>query len=236
MRADKTTRIAFLTLLAVSLAAAMVPTLFPAVDFATSGYFLQTSPPVKTADWWWVDLLNEYVPMVFRSLAVACIPLWWLAAKSRNWRHLARPVAFVGLALLVGPGILVTSVKDLTKRARPHHVIEFQGTKQFAPALKAGNQCDDNCAFPSGHTSDGFFIASLMLIDPRRRWWWLAGGVVGGLAIGFARVSVGAHWLSDALWACPITLLGSWLVYLAFERYYPHKAAQTPLERSPAEA
>ena len=227
MHADKTTRIAFLTLLAVSVAAAMVPALVPALDIATSGYFLQANAPLKTADWWWVDWINEYTPMLFRSLAVACIPLWWLAGKSRNLQHLARPVAFVGLALLVGPGMLVSSVKDLTTRARPHHVTEFQGTKQFSPALTVGKQCDDNCAFPSGHTSDGIFIASLMLIDPRRRWWWLAGGVVGGLVIGFARVSVGAHWLSDALWAFPITLLGSWLVYLVFERFYPTTEPQS---------
>ncbi len=218
---DKTTRTAFLILLAASFGVALVPALDPALDIATSGYFLQANPPLKTAEWWWVDWLNEYVPMVFRSLAVACIPAWWLASKSTKFRHLARPVAFVGIALLVGPGILVSSAKDITKRARPHHVTEFQGTRQFSPALKVANQCDDNCAFPSGHTSDGIFLASLMLIDRRRRWWWLAGGVVGGLVIGFARVSVGAHWLSDALWAFPITLLGSWLVYLVFERFYP---------------
>jgi lipid A 4'-phosphatase len=59
-----------------------------------------------------------------------------------------------------------------------------------------------------------------MLIDRRRRWWWLATGVVGGLTIGFARMSVGAHWLSDVLWAFPLTLVGSWLAWWFLGFFY----------------
>jgi lipid A 4'-phosphatase len=75
----------------------------------------------------------------------------------------------------------------------------------------------------------GFFFASLMLLDVRRRWWWMATGILGGLAIGLARMSVGAHWLSDVLWAFPITLLSSWFVWHVLALFYhpkkkPHKA------------
>lgn len=221
MPADKTTRFAFLALFAVTVLAAMAPAVFPALDLATSGYFLQPDPSLRTAKWWWVDCINEHVPLIFRSLAVISLLGWWFAASSEKFRTWARPLAFVGLALVVGPGLSVSALKEITTRARPFHVTEFQGTKQFTPAFKIANQCDDNCAFVSGHTSDGIFLASLMLIDRRRRWWWLAGGVAGGLVIGFARVSVGAHWLSDVLWAFPVTLLSSWLVYLLFVRFYP---------------
>lgn len=227
--ADTATRNAFLTLLLGSLALALAPVFFPALDFAASRYFLQANPPLKTAKWWWVDGLNEHIPMVFRSLAVACMIGWGVAARWRKFKQLGRILAFVGIALLLGPGLMVSGLKDLTTRARPHHVIEFQGTKQYSPVFKIANQCDDNCAFPSGHAADGMFIASLMLIDRRRRWWWLAGGIVGAAVVGFARVSVGAHWLSDVLWAFPVTLMASWVVYLLFERFYPEPAGELPL-------
>lgn len=219
--ADKTTRFAFLALLACTVLVAALPALFPTLDIAVSHYFLQPGAPLQTAQWWWVEGLNEYIPVVFRSLAVISLLGWWLAARTARFRRWARPLAFVGLALVAGPGLSVSALKEITTRARPFHVTEFQGTKQFTPAFTVANQCDDNCAFVSGHTADGMFLASLMLIDRRRRWWWLAGGVVGGLLIGFARVSVGAHWLSDALWAFPVTLLASWLVFRLLERFYP---------------
>jgi membrane-associated PAP2 superfamily phosphatase len=52
-----------------------------------------------------------------------------------------------------------------------------------------------------------------MLIHRQRRVAWAAAGITAGLVIGFARMADVAHWLSDVLWACPITLLCSWLVW-----------------------
>ena len=203
---------------ALSVAIAAIPAALPELDRAVAAYFLHPSAPVKTGDWWWVYGINEYTPAVFRTLAVASLLMWWWAQRTPRWKSWALPAAFIGLALVVGPGLLVSGAKEITLRARPFHVTEFAGTQQFSPALKRVNQCSDNCAFVSGHTADGFFLASLMLIFPRRRWWWLGAGLASGVVIGFARISVGAHWLSDALWALPITLLGSWLVYQAFLR------------------
>ena len=211
----------YATVWLLSLVLAAVPVVYPALDLAVAHYFLQVNPPLKTADWWWVNLLNEYTPALFRSLAIASLVLWWWAQRTPRLKSWVLPASFVALALMAGPGLLVSGAKEITLRARPFHVTEFSGTRQFSPALKTVNQCDDNCAFVSGHTADGFFLASLMLIFPRRRWRWLGAGLVFGGLIGFARVSVGAHWLSDALWAFPITLLGTWLVYKGFV-YFGH--------------
>ena len=59
-----------------------------------------------------------------------------------------------------------------------------------------------------------------MLLNPHRRWRWVAAGVVAGLAVSLARVSVGAHWLSDVLWAFPVTLLVSGGVWLVLTQLY----------------
>ena len=146
--------------------------------------------------------------------------LWLLVRRSKNYRHWALPVAFFGLTLLLGPGIVANGLKDVTLRARPFHVVEFGGDKQFAPALQISNQCEDNCAFVSGHVADGFFLVSLMLLARRHRAWWVAFGIASGFVIGFARVSVGAHWLSDALWAWPVTMACGWIVWLWLRRVY----------------
>ena len=171
--ADAITLRAFYILWACSIALALVPVVFPGLDIAASAYFLKTNPALDAGEWWWVDLINEYTPTVFRSIAVACLPLWWLTSRSDRFRHWVRPVAFVGLALLVGPGLIVSGLKEVTTRARPFHVTEFEGSKKFTPAFVVADQCNDNCAFVSGHASDGIFLATLMLIDRRRRWWWL---------------------------------------------------------------
>lgn len=207
-------------LLAASLGVALVPALVPSLDIAVSGYFLQANPPFKTKDWWWIDLINEYIPTIFRILVLVCLLAWAVASLRPRLTRWTLPIAFVGLAIFMGPGFLVSGLKDLTLRARPFHVTEFGGERQFSPALQRTNQCNDNCAFPSGHTADGFFLAGLLLLDRRRRWIWAVVGVVSGLVIGFARVSVGAHWLSDVLWAFPVTLIGSGLVWLFLSRAY----------------
>ncbi len=208
-------------ILGLALLAALVPVAFPAVDLSVSAYFLQPNPPVRTKDWLWVDLINEHTPTIFRTWAILCLPAWLLARRSARFKRWAHPIAFVGLALLLGPGLAVSGLKEVTQRARPFYVTEFGGTKQFTPALQVAGQCnDDNCAFVSGHVADGFFLVSLMLLSRRRRAWWVVFGVASGLLIGFARVSVGAHWLSDALWAFPVTMLTSGLVWLWLRRVY----------------
>jgi membrane-associated PAP2 superfamily phosphatase len=66
----------------------------------------------------------------------------------------------------------------------------------------------------------GVFLVSLGLVHRRRQRRWAAAGVVSGLVIGFARMADVAHWLSDVLWAFPITLLTSWLVWKALLLLY----------------
>jgi len=212
------TKTVFLLVLGASLAVAMLPVLWPQLDIAVAAYFLQPDPPVNPAQWLWVDLVNEYTPDLFRSIAIVLTAGWVAIALTRRWRRTALALAFIGLSLLLGPGFATWAVKEHQLRARPFDVVEFGGTRQFTPALQKANQCTDNCAFVSGHVACGFFFASLMLLDPRRRGWWIGAGVAAGLLIGVARMSVGAHWLSDVLWAFPITLLSSWLVWsmLAF--------------------
>jgi len=210
----------FMLVLASSLAVAFLPVLWPQLDIAVAAFFLKSHPELQTNPAVWVNLINEYTPDLFRSVAIALLIGWLVIVLSQRWRQHALTLACVGFSLLLGPGLATWAVKEHQLRARPFDVVEFGGQRQFTPALEQANQCTVNCAFVSGHVACGFFFASLMLLDPRRRRWWIATGVAAGLGIGYARMSVGAHWLSDVLWAFPITLASSWLVWRALALFY----------------
>ena len=196
------------------IAMAMLPTVWTSLDLSAAALFMGPSAPIDAAKWWWVELINLYTPAAFRTLVVLALLGWLLASVrslGKNWRL---PLAFIVLAGALGPGLLVNSgFKDNWQRARPYQVQPFGGTQQFTRAAVMTDQCNNNCSFVSGHVACGFFLASLMLVHRRRAVAWALTGCTAGLAIGFSRMADRAHWLSDVLWAGPITLLSSWLVW-----------------------
>ncbi len=197
-----------------SIAMALVPTFWTTLDLNAAGLFIGSAKQLDSVHWFWVELINFYVPAVFRTGVIAALLAWiYISVRGRapRWRL---PLAFVVLAGTLGPGVLVNSgFKENWQRARPYQVQQFGGTQQFTRATVMTDQCDNNCSFVSGHVACGFFLASVMLVHRRRRVQWAAVGMAAGWTIGFARMSDAAHWLSDALWAAPITLLCSWVVW-----------------------
>lgn len=191
----------------VLVAAGFVPVLWPQLDLTLAALFIGPDKSIASAQWAWVRAINSYVPLLSRTSALLCLLLWMLSAwvaRLAPWRF---ALAFVAIATAVGPGIVVNGVvKDTFGRARPSQVQDFGGTRQFTPALQVAKQCTSNCAFVSGHTASAFMLAGVALLGGRRRLWWLYGGVAAGLLTGFARMSVGAHWFSDVLWAGVVTL------------------------------
>ena len=217
---------AYFAVLGGSLLVALIPVVWPSLDLSLSAFFMQAHPPIQPTQWLWVEWINEYTPDVFRITAILFLLAWIIASVVPRFRRHALSLAFVGFSIALGPGLATWALKDYTLRARPMDVVEFGGTRQFTPAFVQAKQCNDNCAFSSGHAACGFFFASLMLLYPRRRWRWVSLGVLAGLAVSFARVSVGAHWLSDVLWAVPLTLLtsgGVWWVLTQFYRPPPQQ-------------
>ena len=224
--AATTTPRLFWGLLAVGLVAALVPTVFPELDLVAAGLFTGAQPTIASGNWWWVQGINLYIPAIFRGMLALCFVGWLWATFSPRWKRYRLPLAFVVLAGIVGPGVVVNAgFKDNWARARPYQVENFGGTQQFTRAAVITDQCDNNCSFVSGHVACGFFLATLMLVHRRRQTAWAVVGTLSGLVIGFARMSDVAHWLSDVLWAYPITLVSSWLVWRAvhwaYQRYAP---------------
>ena len=207
---------------------ALVPTVWPALDLAAAHWFAPPLGDIEAKTWWWVRGINLYIPAIFRWMVFVAIALWILATQRAQWRKWRLPLAFFILAGALGPGLVVNSVfKEHWQRARPYEVVNFGGNEQFTRAGVITDQCNNNCSFVSGHVACGFFFASLMLVQPRRRRTWVVVGCVAGGVIAFARMADMAHWLSDALWAAPITWACSWLVWRALLRIYrePDKPA-----------
>ena len=200
----------------LSLLAALLPTFWTALDLRSAALFAGPAPALQAVQWWWVVLINDYVPAVFRLGLVVAL-LGWLALRaSGRWPAWRRPLLFIVLAGVLGPGMVVNwGFKDNWQRARPYQVEVFGGSQKFTRAAVMTDQCDANCSFVSGHVACGVFLVALGLVHRRRQREWAAAGVLAGLVIGFARMADHAHWLSDVLWAFPITLSACWLVWKA---------------------
>lgn len=197
-----------------SIAFALIPTLWPELDLWAASFFMGDSPPLDSETWWWIELINQYLPALFRVWLLLSLAAWLYARAKKSALQWRLALVFVAAAGTLGPGAVVNwGFKEHWQRARPYQVENFGGTQRFTRAAVITDQCDNNCSFVSGHVACGFFLTSLMLLHRRRAARWLAAGTVAGLLVGFARMSAGAHWLSDVLWAYPITLMSSWAAW-----------------------
>jgi lipid A 4'-phosphatase len=206
-------------LVVASVCLALIPIFWSSLDLsvARAVFSARDSGP---GTWLLVQTLNHYTPLAFRTLLVFCAALWIASSVISRWKHLRLPLAFVVLAGIAGPGLAVNGiVKPLWERARPHQIVEFGGAQKFTQAGAFSEECSKNCSFVSGHAACGFFLSSLCLIFRKRRLAWMATGVLAGALIGFARIGSMDHWLSDVLWAFPVTLLSSWMVWWVLQRF-----------------
>jgi len=118
---------------------------------------------------------------------------------------------FLLLALLIGP-VLIANVgfKDHWGRARPREVTAFGGTATFSPALVPQAVATKNGSFISGDGAFGFYLPCFAYLVPlsrrnlSRRVFW--GGMAAGGVFSFARLAMGAHFLSDILFAALLML------------------------------
>ena len=156
---------------------------------------------------------------------------WWiilgLAACWLAYRRLPRLVAFV-LVTGVGSYLLNNAVKLLVGRARP---------KLSDPVAIAGGK-----SFPSGHAQAAIvgygilLVVFLPAIPPRWRRPVTALAALLVLLIGFSRIALGVHYLSDVIGAYligTVWLLGMIAVFRAWRREQgqPDAGTMAALER-----
>ncbi len=131
----------------------------------------------------------------------------------------ARVVAFLALTLALGPGLLVNGVlKEHWSRPRPGEVVQFGGTLPFVPWWDPRGQCQQNCSFVSGETSEAAWaVAPALLVPGSLRLVAFGAVAVVTAVVGGLRLAFGGHFASDVLFAVLLTLAVVWAVYgLAF--------------------
>jgi membrane-associated phospholipid phosphatase len=130
---------------------------------------------------------------------------WWIVLTPvfawLLYRRLPRLAVFLAVTA-IGSSLLNRAIKAAVDRARPNLVDPI--------ATAAGK------SFPSGHTQSAvvgcgiLVLVFLPVVRPRARPWLLAAASLVVLLIGFSRIALGVHYLSDVVGAVLIGL--AWLL------------------------
>jgi lipid A 4'-phosphatase len=192
--------------------------LWPRIDLVVSGWFYTPGQGFTLNDATPFNILRLVAYAGARLLGLALLVLVLTAAV----RHQpafdldAKAYLFLFLGLLLGPALIANGIfKDHWGRARPREIVEFGGDLHFSPALMPSDECHHNCSFVSGDGAFGFYLPAFAYVVPRsraRRWFW--GGMAAGGLFGFGRLAVGAHFLSDVLFAALFMQLATALLHM----------------------
>lgn len=126
--------------------------------------------------------------------AIGSPTAWWVVLTPvflwLLYRRLPRLAAFLAVTAL-GSSLLNTLIKATVDRARPH----------VADAVATAH----GTSFPSGHTQSatvgcGILLLIFLPVVPRgRRLWLYVAAALVVAVIGFSRIALGVHYLSDVL-------------------------------------
>ena len=162
-------------------------------------------------------LFYSTIPAVSTLIVVAGIWVIFWRPKALVYKRVRLRIAYFALVFVLGSGLVVNGIfKPNWGRPRPVQTQEFGGMQTYTPPGLITLHSEGR-SFPSGHSSVGFTFLALWFLWRRERpnWaiWGLGAGLVLGYAIGLARISVGAHYLSDVVWSGWMMALVAWLVY-----------------------
>jgi len=140
----------------------------------------------------WRTVTDVGGPGTFEGLAVVAVGVVW-------WRRRRALAVFVAVSML-GELALSRLVKLAVDRARP----------SFAHSVAHAS----GASFPSGHALASFVGAGALLaaesevVRRSARWFWFATSAIIVIVVGFSRVVLSVHYISD--------VLGSWLLGAAW--------------------
>lgn len=218
-------------ILGIGLLLAILFVTCPEIDLAVSRHFYAGDGiwRYNSSDFW-AALPNLWVPRLGRSVLVLLIIVALIGRLRPNFvpPTTRASVAFLLVAALLGPIVGVEAIKTLTERARPSDITTFGGARTFSPAFLPAGQCERNCAFVSGHAATTAFLLLAPGWRRRRHLPWLLLAIVATAAAGLARLAVGAHFLSDLVFAWYASYGALWLSESLCRRQWRQLAALPP--------
>jgi protein-S-isoprenylcysteine O-methyltransferase Ste14/membrane-associated phospholipid phosphatase len=153
---------------------------------------------------------SNYWIKAFRYLGRAWLPIWlllvWYLATGRQ-----RPILITLIALII-VGLIVTSLKVGVRRPRPREVIKTQLGQEEQPNLSY------HLSFPSGDAAVVFAVAAV--IASFVTWPLACLLLAASTGIALLRVTVMAHYPSDALAGAAIGVFAGWLAVQIERRWF----------------
>lgn len=171
-------------------------------------------------------------PALDRVMAVASSwDFWWpilvlagLLVLFFGGFHARAMILAIGISVGVTDGLIVSSLKHIVARPRPHEMLEGARTLDLARAkprflamnkplrieyATPGIRQSNGNSFPSGHASNTFAGATVITLF-YRRWGCLA--FLPAALVAYSRIYVGSHWPTDVSVSC---LLGVGIALLS---------------------
>lgn len=158
--------------------------------------------------------LNLRLTVLALGLSALTLVLFAIRRTALTQTHM-RAALLIILAFSLAPGLLVNGLlKEFWGRPRPHQVVELGGPQEFKAWWDATGTCPRNCSFVSGEASSAFaMLAVAAAAPPPAQLPAIGVAVIYGLLIGFVRMVVGGHFLSDVIFAGVFTALIVWLLH-----------------------
>lgn len=221
--------------LAIAVVAGVAFALFPSWDleiaqraFNTATKSFGPSPP-------WVEFMRDATTGVIILLVLPA----FLAVAGKllfpRKRMLIPPRAAIFLiaTLALGPGLMTNIVlKDYWGRTRPYGVVEFGGVGKFVPWWDPRGGCYNNCSFVAGEPSGAFWsIAPAALAPPPWRPLAYGAAIAFGIGVSVLRITAGAHFVSDAIFAGVFTFLLIWVMHGLIFRWPRTRLSDQALEQ-----
>lgn len=171
-------------------------------------------------------------PIITASILLPSIAVYILGFVKKSFFKYRRYAAYVFLAALLGPGILInTFFKPYWGRPRPRQVIELGGHEQMQAYWQKG-VAGNGYSFPCGHSSVAFALVSLAFLLKRKRpktALVVFGSSFGlGMVMGVGRMADGAHFFSDVLWSAVMSYIPAYFLYYKMKLYEDYSESFKP--------
>lgn len=211
------------------------------LDFQVSNFFYH---PDCSPVGWLLDCHPVYRFLFYATIPTVSTGIVLLGVIMVFWRptlldakRLRLRVAYFVIVFILGSGLVVNSIfKANWGRPRPVQTQDFGGAQVYVPPGKLVLHSDGR-SFASGHSSVGFAFLALWFLWRREQpnWaiWGLGAGLLLGYAIGLARISVGAHYLSDVIGSGWMMSMVAWFVYYPLMNMPKREQALKAVVKSP---
>lgn len=201
---------------------------YDAIDASDSLFTLSSWPTISTLRKFgtWVEILLIALPVI-AVIAKLFLPQIKMFISGRA-------AVFLILSYAMGPGLLVNvALKDNWGRPRPGHITQFGGDKHFSAFWDFRGECQRNCSFVSGEASGAAWTIAPAALTPSS-WRPLAYGaaLTFYIVIALLRTAVGAHFLSDTIFAGVFTFLVIWLMYALIYRWRGTRVSDEAVENA----